>query len=60
MSEPLDSIEVVDRDFGIDGLIDRGVSLGVVDENGGILHSGLVIIPVRASRNVGLSVPDID
>lgn len=59
-SDPLDSIDVADRDFGIDGLSDRGVSLGVVDVRGGILHSGLVIIPVRASRNVGLSVPEID
>ena len=49
----------MDRDFGIGRRIDRGVSFGVVDENGGILHSGLVIIPVRASRYVGLSVPDI-
>jgi hypothetical protein len=60
MSDPLDSNEVVDCDFGNEGLTDRGVSLGVVDVKGGILHSGLVIIPVKPSRNVGLSVPDID
>lgn len=57
-SDPLDSNDVVDRDFGIDGLIDRGVSLGVVDVKDGTLHSGLAIIPLKPSRYVGLSVPD--
>ena len=60
MSDPFDSNEVVDRDFGIEGLIDRGVSLGDVDVKGGTLHSGLAMIPVRPSRNAGLSVPVID
>lgn len=59
MSDPLDSNDVVDRDFGMDSLTDRGVSLVVVDVKGGILHSHLVMIPVKASRNAGLSVPDI-
>jgi hypothetical protein len=59
-SDPFDSNEVVDRDFGIEGLIDCGVSLGDVDIKGGTLHSALAMIPARASRNAGLSVPVID
>jgi hypothetical protein len=37
MSDPFDSNEVVDRDFGIEGLTDGGVSLGVIDVKGGTL-----------------------
>jgi hypothetical protein len=60
ISDPLDSNEVVDRDFGTGGLTDRGVSFGVADVKGGTFHSGLIMIPARPSRKAGRSVPVID
>jgi hypothetical protein len=59
-SDPLESNEVVDLDFGMDGLFDGGVSNGVSEGNGGARHSGRTMIPATASRKTGRSIPDTD
>lgn len=57
--ESFEAKEFVDRDFGIGGR-GCGVSGGVAEKKGGILHSGRIMMPVTPSRNVGRSVPEID
>jgi len=58
-ADPSDSIEVVDLDFNEGFWPFSGFSVGVAagEGNGGILHSGRVMIPVTPSKMIGRSTP---
>jgi hypothetical protein len=63
-ADPSDSIEVVDLDFNegfwsFSGFSVAVFSVGVAagEGNGGILHSGRVMIPVTPSKTIGRSTP---